>query len=99
VAEKYTFLNSLPIFAVNKIRLQKGPPFTHKYKGIHSMDFSRGIAEMASSIFENRPNRLSARFSLHVNEIVLSMQYPDEMGAYHILNSSFESPEPMPWAK
>ncbi len=99
VAEKYQFLNSLPGLAVKKYPLVKGGHFKYRYKGIHQMDFSRGIAELAASIREERPSRLSAHFSLHVNEIVLAMQYPEQMGSPRFLTSTFEQPIPMPWAK
>jgi predicted dehydrogenase len=69
------------------------------YKGAQQMDFARGVAEMASAIKEQRPCRLSARYSLHVNEIVLAIQNAFETSSTHIVKSSFEPIEPMPWAK
>jgi predicted dehydrogenase len=98
-AEKYQILNSLPGLAVKKYPLVKGGEFKYRYKGIHQMDFSRGITELAASIREERPSRLSSHFSLHVNEIVLTLQYPEQMGSPRLLTSTFEPPVPMPWAK
>jgi predicted dehydrogenase len=67
--------------------------------GPHKMDFCRGIAEMADSITENRPCRLSAAWSLHVNELVLAMQNPCEYGSVREITSTFEPFAPMPWAR
>lgn len=71
----------------------------YKYKGSQQMDFSRGVAEMAEAIAQKRPCRLSARYSLHINEIVLAIQNAFETGAPYKLKSTFEPIEPMPWAK
>jgi predicted dehydrogenase len=79
--------------------LLKSPyPAKFKYKGSQQMDFSRGVAEMAAAIAENRPCRLSARFSLHVNEIVLAIQNAGENNCTHKLKSTFDPIEPMSWA-
>lgn len=69
------------------------------YKGAQQMDFCRGVAEMASAITQARDCRLSARFSLHNNEIVLAIQNSLETGCPYKITSSFEPIEPMPWAK
>jgi predicted dehydrogenase len=66
--------------------------------GSHQMDFARGIAELADAITNKRPCRLSARHALHVDEIVLTMQYPERMGCPRTLRTSFEPVEPMTWA-
>jgi len=66
--------------------------------GIYPMDFCRGIAELADAAREARKPRLSARWSLHVNELVLAMQYPDRYGPVREVVSSFEPMEPMSWA-
>ena len=65
------------------------------------MDYARGVAELASAIAENRPCRLSPRYALHVNEIVLAIQKTIDKGYHHKLVSSFnpEDIQPMPWAK
>ena len=62
------------------------------------MDFCRGIAEVADTVNENRPCRLSAEWSLHVNELVLAMQNPSLYGSDREVNSTFEPLQPMPWA-
>ena len=62
------------------------------------MDFSSGVAELADSIAENRPCRLSARFCLHVNELVLAIQNASEVGQPYRVESTFDPIEPMAWA-
>lgn len=69
------------------------------YRGAFQMDFARGIAEVAGAIREERPCRLSARYSLHVNELALAIHNATENSCTHIVKSDFEPIEPMPWAK
>jgi predicted dehydrogenase len=70
-----------------------------RYRSAQEMDFARGVAELASAIKEERPCRLSARYSLHVNEMVLAIQNALETNSNHIFKSTFDKIEPMPWAK
>lgn len=63
------------------------------------MDFARGIAEVADAIRENRNSRLSARYSLHVNELVLAIHYATENSSTYQVKSTFEPIKPMIWAK
>jgi predicted dehydrogenase len=78
--------------------LVQKPTFQYGGKGAKRMDFCRGVAELAGAITEGRPCRLSARFSLHVNEIVLALQDPVTMGSPRFLKTTFDPVEPMPWA-
>ena len=78
--------------------LARRPAFRYGGKGANRMDFCRGVAELAGSIAEGRPCRLSGRFSLHVNEIVLALQDPAGMGSPRRLTTAFDPVEPMPWA-
>lgn len=61
------------------------------------IDFSRGVAELAAAVRDRRPSRLSARWSLHVNELTLAIQEPGTPCS-RPLRSSFEPMAPMPWA-
>lgn len=97
-AEKFKLLSALPGVALMRYPLVRTSNFEHRYKATHAMDFARGVAEMAAAVREGRPSRLSAQFSLHVNEIVLAMQHPDRMGSHRLLTSTFDPPDPMPWA-
>jgi len=97
-AEKYPLLTKILRLGPRKYKAVKNTNYKHKYKGTSRMDFSRGVAELADSIEEQRECRLSADFCLHVNEIVLAIQYPSEMGIPRKIKSSFKKMEPMPWA-
>lgn len=72
--------------------------FQYKTPGANPIDFARGVAELAAAIREGRPCRLSPRYSLHLNEIVLTLQDPAGMRSPRRLTSTFEPIEPMPWA-
>ncbi len=82
---------------VRKVRF-RDPSERLPWKHTNRLDFARGIAELVDAIAGGRDCRLSARFSLHVNEIVLAMQYPHQMGSPRTIESEFEPPAPMPWA-
>jgi predicted dehydrogenase len=79
--------------------LLRRPLFKSYAPNTHHIDFCRGVAELAEAIRDRRPCRLSARYVLHVNEIILTMQNPAGMGSPRVLTSSFEPMEPMPWAQ
>lgn len=63
-----------------------------------TMDYCRGISEMANSIKEERSCRISPRFSLHVNEVALAISNASEDGTNYKISTSFEPIQPMPWA-
>jgi predicted dehydrogenase len=65
--------------------------------GAHRMDFSRGIAELAEAVVEKREPRLTAQWSLHVNEVVLAMANTN--GQQYDIQTTFEPLHPMPWAQ
>jgi len=69
-----------------------------KYRGSQQRNFCSGIAEMAEAIRAGRSPRLSARFCLHVNEMVLAAHRGGDQGAAHRMTTTFEPVEPMPWA-
>ena len=76
--------------------VKKAPKFD--YRGVQQMDFARGPAELAASVRENRPCRLSSRYSLHCNELVLAVNNAGESGAVYRMTTTFDPPDPMPWA-
>jgi predicted dehydrogenase len=89
-----TFLNPLR----TSHRLPETPYGKARAKATHSMDFARGPAEMASALREGRPCRLSARFSLHVNELTLAIQNARDNSSSYRMTTTFDPVEPMPWA-
>jgi hypothetical protein len=79
--------------------LIRRPSIGAKLPGLTQIDFCRGVAELADSIREGRPCRISTRFSLHINEIALTLQDPEGMGSPRKLTTTtFEPMLPMPWA-
>ena len=90
-----TFLNPLR----KTHRLPSAPYKAPKTRGSQSMDFARGPAELAAAVQENRPCRLSPRFSLHVNELALAIHSAREQGSTYRMTTTFDSVEPMPWSK
>lgn len=78
--------------AVREARFQSYP------RNVHHMDFARGVAEQAAALRENRSCRLSARFMLHVTEVVLALQPFRGASGTQMMTSTFEPIAPMPWA-
>jgi predicted dehydrogenase len=97
-AEKYPRAAKLVGMGPRPIPLARKPRFAFKSKGANRMDFARGVAEMASAIQERRPSRMSAAFALHVNEIVLAIQSPREMGSPRTIASTCGPIDPAVWA-
>lgn len=69
-----------------------------RYRGSQQRDFCSGVADMAEAICQRRPARLSARFCLHVNEMVLAIHHAAESGASYRMTTTFDPVEPMAWA-
>ena len=76
------------------VPLVREATFAH-YDSGHRMDMCRGIAEMAQALAESREPRLSARWSLHVNEVALAISN----GYTGAIESRFEPMRPMAWAE
>lgn len=70
-----------------------------KYRGAQQMDFARGIAEMAEAIQQGHAPYLSARYSLHVNEMVLAIHNALDTGTSYRMETTFEPLEPLSWAR
>jgi predicted dehydrogenase len=66
--------------------------------GAQVIDFARGVAELADAIGQGRPCRLGGRFALHVTELALATQNAMEHSGPHVMRSTFDPVEPMPWA-
>ncbi len=105
------FYNS-PVFARRSLTLRRKTflnPLSRKYPLVHAsqqkqktkkgqqMDYARGVAELAEAIQQKRPCRLSAEFSLHVNEVVLAIQNATT-GVSYQPKTTFDPIAPMPWA-
>ncbi len=82
----------------SRCRLVRSPYPPIRRAGAASMDFCRGITELADAIEQGRPCRLSAAFSLHVNELALAIHHSVGTGGVYEPVSTFDPVEPMPWA-
>jgi predicted dehydrogenase len=82
-----------------KLKLVRKPGIRYAKKASHQMDFSRGIAEVADAILENRKCRLSMDLCHHINEITYALQNAGPSGVVHKMVTTFEPIEPMQWAK
>jgi predicted dehydrogenase len=84
-----------------KVPLLGGPELAKKSHGLKKVDFCLGPLEIIASLREGRECRLSARFCLHVNEIVLAIHNALAGGpAVHVtMGSTFDPIDPMPWAR
>jgi len=77
------------------VGLKKG---RYKYRGAQQMDFARGVAETAEAIAQGRPGRLSGRYSLHVNEMVIAIDRAGASASPYRMTTTFDPIAPMPWA-
>jgi predicted dehydrogenase len=59
------------------------------------VDFCRGPAELAASIRENRPCRLSAEFAVHIVELVEALQHPQRFGNHRQITTNFAPIRPV----
>ncbi|HRK23416.1 MAG TPA: Gfo/Idh/MocA family oxidoreductase [Beijerinckiaceae bacterium] len=67
-------------------------------RGRPTMDFLRGVAELAQSIREGRRSRLDEDFAVHVTEVTEILQHPDRFSRPQVVQSSFKPIMPMDWA-
>jgi predicted dehydrogenase len=93
--ERFPLISKSLGFEAKRYPMVKVADQKYRYRGTHTMDFARGVAELAAAIAEGCPPRLSSRFSLHVNEIVLTMQDPELMGCPRTIQTVFEPTEPL----
>ena len=97
-AEKYPLITTCLGLGPKKCKPAKRNDYKHRYKGTTQMDFARGVADMAEAIDKGKASRLSAKFCLHVNEVVLAIEHPSNNGSAHKIHTRFEPMEPMDWA-
>ena len=79
--------------------LKANTPEPPEKGGALQMDFARGVAELAASVRENRPCRLSPQFTLHINEMALAIHHANVQGGTYNMTTTFDAVEPMEWAK
>jgi predicted dehydrogenase len=68
-------------------------------RGRPTMDFMRGVAELADALNSGRDSRLDENFAVHVTEVTEILQFPQRFAFPAIVQSSFSPIDPMDWAK
>jgi predicted dehydrogenase len=79
-----------------RIRINEPTHPKAKRWGAAAMNFALGPAEMLAALKESRPSRISAAFSLHLNEVTLAIQ---NANGIQIMQTFCPAIEPMPWAQ
>lgn len=74
-------------------------PVMRPKRGEPTMDFARGVAELASAIRADRSSRLDADFAVHIAEVTEILQHPDRNERPAVVQSSFTPFAPMDWAQ
>lgn len=103
-AAQYWFIRNNPLLAgyfglrPKKLPFVKNPGFKKKFIRNY-MDYARGVAELADSIHQQRPCRISPELSLHINEVVCAIHEASKTGAFQLMNTRCPPIEPMDWAK
>lgn len=67
-------------------------------RGKPTMDFMRGVAELADAIAEKRPARMEARLAVHITEVTEMLQHPDRFECPARVRSSVGPIAPEAWA-
>ncbi len=75
------------------------PPAMKPRRGDPTMDFARGVAELAAALRENRPSRLDVDFAVHIAEVTEMLQHPERFSRPAPVVSSFAPIAPMDWAQ
>jgi predicted dehydrogenase len=66
------------------------------YRGVQ---WSRGVADMASAIVEGRPHRAGGEQAAHIVDILCAAVESMESGAPVLVTSSFAAPAPLDWVQ
>lgn len=83
----------------SSVRLVRRPPRRLLTRAAAQMDLARGVAELAESVAERRPCRLSMEYGLHNTELVLAIHNAATTPMPYRPTTSFSPMEPMPWAR
>ncbi|MDR3494998.1 MAG: Gfo/Idh/MocA family oxidoreductase [Ancalomicrobiaceae bacterium] len=74
-------------------------PLFRPGRGLPTMDFLRGVAELAEAIASGRRCRLDEDFAVHITEVTEILQYPERFDRPATVKSTFQPIEPMEWAR
>ena len=87
-----------PYLSGKKLKLVRKPPIGGGRSNKPTMDFMRGVAELAQSLRDNRSCKLSAELADHITEVTEILQHPDRFNHPTVLSSNFPTIEPEAWA-
>ena len=93
--EKWPWISRVLGLSDRKYKLNRIKEYNHRYRSKHSMDFSRGVADLVQAAENGSSPNLKHDFLLHVNEIVLTIQCPELMGCSRSLVTTFEELAPL----
>jgi predicted dehydrogenase len=79
-----------------RVRIRKSTHPKVKRWGAAAMNFALGPAEMLTALKESRPSRMTAAFSLHLNEVTLAIQ---NANGIQMMETVCPTIDPMPWAR
>jgi len=82
-----------------RVRLPPPPGGPVRKFGAATMDFARGIAELAEAVRFERESRLSPEFCLHTNELALAIHAGGAESNAYTVTTEFAPIQPMPWAR
>lgn len=86
-----------PVLGGQRVAPVRPVPFKRGH-GKPTMDFMRGVEELANAVREGRRCRLDEDFAVHVTEVTEMLQYPERFARPATVTSSFEPIAPMDWA-
>lgn len=67
-------------------------------RAIPTMDFMRGVAELADAISEDRPSKLDVSLAAHITEVTEMLQHPERFDRPALVSSSCPVLQPERWA-
>ncbi|NVN87194.1 MAG: Gfo/Idh/MocA family oxidoreductase [Rhodopseudomonas sp.] len=87
----------LPWLAGRRLPLVR-PPLFAGGRGRPTMDFMRGVSELADALATGRNSRLDEDFAVHITEVTEILQFPGRFASPAIVQSSFSPIAKMDWA-
>ncbi|KIZ42336.1 MULTISPECIES: Gfo/Idh/MocA family oxidoreductase [Rhodopseudomonas] len=87
----------LPWLAGRRLGLVR-PPLFPGGRGRPTMDFLRGVEELAEVVTSGRDSRLDEDFAVHITEVTEMLQYPGRFASPAIVQSTFSPIAKMDWA-
>lgn len=87
-----------PALAQRSMRLVRAPELK-RGRGIPTMDFMRGVADLADAVRTGRKPRLDASLAVHVTEVTERLQHPERFAGSPKVLSGVAEIEPEAWAR